>query len=151
MVIFLIFLPFNAPQRNIMKQSLKFSTIFAFGLFIGFTLFWIKSHTTVNINDKNIMLTQIIKSSGTTITPENFSCEGDTESTVGAVAASILEYNLIYDRNRVSLGCFEKICNLSVSYCPPWKTVECGSRLLKFEIDENNRIQEESFTCIDMP
>ena len=134
-----------------MKRALCVFLLFLMGGIIGAVLVWVDSHKTKKTLTRDITLESILAYSATSISPQNFSCEGNVKKTVGAVVASIFENNLLYERNRVSLGCFEKTCTLSVTYCAPWQEQECGSRFLKFKMDPNKSINASSFACIDMP
>jgi hypothetical protein len=42
-------------------------------------------------------------------------------------------------------------CWLLFSDCRPWQSIECGSRHLGFEVDQNVRIVPGSYSCVDVP
>jgi hypothetical protein len=135
-----------------MKKYFIYISLVIISAAAGSLITWVNSFgiTSAQIEEK-VSLEVLLEHSNTVITDSNYSCEGKAVKTVGAVAASIIELNGLYKRNRLSYGCFDNTCVLSVSSCMPWQSLECGSRILKFEIEEDNVIQKHTFTCIDMP
>ncbi len=135
-----------------MKSFISYSLVLIVGLLIGGTIMWVSTYFDNPKKSKPpIVLEEVLKYSNTHIESKNFSCEGKIQKTVGAVIGSIYDFNNHNTRNMVSFGCFEKTCVLSISDCKPWQSQECGSRLLRFEINADNEIDPTSFTCIDVP
>jgi uncharacterized protein YaiE (UPF0345 family) len=135
-----------------MKQFISHSFILIVGLLMGGTYIWVSSYLDDPRENKTLItLEEVFKYSNTQIESEHFSCEGETGKTVGAVVGSIYDFNNQNTRNMVSFGCFENTCVLSISDCKPWQSQECGSRLLRFEINTKKEIDPTSFTCIDVP
>lgn len=89
------------------------------------------------------------------IQTENFNCSDihliGLKPTVGDVLASMMSSNLTSVRNRQSFECIDNVCSLSISDCKPWQSSECSTRVLKYEIDQDQQIKPDSFHCIDVP
>ena len=102
-------------------------------------------------SDTNDLMVKILEHSNTSISDDNYSCEGVAVKTVGAVVASLLENNKINKVNNLKYGCLENTCRMSVSSCQPWQSNECSSRFLTFNINSNNEVEKNSFNCFDMP
>ena len=122
------------------------------GAIIGGSVMWISSYYPKSeyVDDK-ISIADILGHSRIAISKSNFSCQGTVDANVGSVVGSIIELNSVNKRNMLSFGCFQNICTLVVASCAPWQNEECGSRFLKFEIDDANKIQSDTFSCIDIP
>jgi hypothetical protein len=97
------------------------------------------------------MLEQVLAHANIQLSEENYSCEGKPLRTVGAVIASIIEFNSRHSKNMVSYGCYNGTCTVSHTDCKPWQGSECSSRFLKFELNEAGDIKADSFSCFDMP
>jgi len=135
-----------------MKKFLIYSLFAVAGTSLGSLITWINSHSNVeSFEESTILLESVLAHSNTKITEDNYACEGKPVKTVGAVFASIIELNNLYKRNMLSYGCINRTCALSVSSCKPWQDQECGNRILKFDLNEKNEIETNTFTCIDMP
>lgn len=135
-----------------MKKYLIYISLLIIGTAAGSIVTWVNSHGKISAHvEESVTLERILVHSMVEITDSNYSCEGKPVKTVGAVVASIIEFNSLYKRNMLSYGCIHNTCALSTSSCMPWQSQECGSRILKFEVDEENIIQAHTFTCIDMP
>lgn len=123
------------------------------GIIIGSFTVYIQSYQ--NIIEQpptpTISLGELFKHTNTIISEDNYSCEGPKLETVGDVMASIYERSLYKARNMFAFGCYEQTCSLSETSCKPWQSSECGSRILRFELSKQNKIDKESFTCLDMP
>jgi hypothetical protein len=139
-------------RKIVMRNSLIYLLIFSLVLVVGATAIWVNSYFPDKTGTNyEAMLEEILVYSNTAISPENYSCEGDPVKTVGSVVASLLELNNINSRNMLSFGCNDKVCTMSVSNCKPWQEQECGSRFLKFFLNEKNGIDVNSFECLDIP
>jgi hypothetical protein len=135
-----------------MKLFISHLLVLIVGLFMGGTYMWMSSYLDRSIENKTpITLEEVLKYSNTHIEDEHFSCEGEIGETVGAVIGSIYDFNNQNVRNMVSFGCYDSSCVLSISNCKPWQSQECGSRLLRFEINTNKEIDTASFACLDVP
>ncbi len=135
-----------------MKKLLFSILLLVVGASFGAIIMWVNSYyPPAPYSQDAAAFANILKHSNVSISDDNYSCEGKPVTTVGAVFGSIIEFNNLYKRNMLSYGCINNTCALSVSSCMPWQSQECGSRILKFEIDENNVIQTNTFACIDMP
>ena len=135
-----------------MKKISLYILLITIGLVIGGGISWVYSYYPERpyVKDK-ISIEDILRYSNTTIAENNFSCEGDTKLNVGAVTASIIELNNLNKRNSLTFGCYQNICTLMVSNCLPWKSQECGNRILKLETNEEDQILPSTFSCIDVP
>jgi hypothetical protein len=100
-------------------------------------------------------LALLMSSSNTHIQAENYKCADipltGLKPTVGNVLASMLSSNLGSVRNRQSFDCIGNVCALSITDCNPWQSSECGTRFLRYEVDQSQSIQSNSFNCIDLP
>jgi hypothetical protein len=135
-----------------MKGIILGVSLVVIGALIGSSVTWVMSYyPPLGKSQEKIAIEDILKYSSTVIAEQNYSCDGDIKETVGDVVASIIEFNSAYKRNMLTLGCYGETCALSVTNCMPWQDQECGSRILKFNIDGSNEILENTFTCIDMP
>ena len=135
-----------------MKKIFFNILLVALGVLIGACFMWVNSYyPPLKYTKDKVGLQNILKYSSTIMTKDNYSCEGETKETVGDVVASIIEINNRYKRNMLSQGCYNDTCTLSVTNCMPWQNQECGSRILRFNINKENVIKESTFTCIDMP
>ena len=122
------------------------------GLSVGWGASWVSSYfETNNEVDLNIELEKIFKYSTTGIKEEADSCEGLKHRTVGSVLGSIFGSNMERPKNSVSLLCYEQECGLIYNDCKPWQTQECGSRILRFGLNEDMEIDPSTFACVDMP
>ncbi len=129
----------------------KISILFL-GIAIGWLCSWVYSYfPSHNESNLDVNLDDIFKFSNTIIESHNYSCEGDDNRIVGAVLGSIFQSNIDNTRNTVSLDCFENKCGLIFNYCKPWQSQECGSRILRFDLNNDDEIIPESFVCIDLP
>ncbi|QDP01181.1 hypothetical protein [Thalassotalea sp. PS06] len=97
----------------------------------------------------DIRVEQILEHANVAISANN--CEGESLETVGDVMASILEINQSSRINRTGLSCDEIHCWYSISECNPWQSNECGSRLLRFEVNQDKTIVASSFQCLEIP
>jgi len=135
-----------------MMNALTKLTLVLAGILVGWGISWVCSYSSSkNGSDLYVELEEIFKYSTTEIKGEADSCEGDKSKTVGAVLGSIFQSNMEMTRNSVSLLCHERECGLIYDYCKPWQTQECGSRILRFGLNENMKIKPDSFVCIDAP
>lgn len=134
-----------------MKRLYYILTLTAAAL-VGGTISWFYSYfPQADFEQDKINIEDILEYSNVTISEGNFSCGVDVENNVGSVVGSIVELNSLNKRNMLTFGCFENTCSIMVTNCMPWKSQECGNRILKLNINQNNKIITESFTCIDMP
>lgn len=123
-----------------------------FTFFIGAAVNWMHSYALNNDHPFDDQLfSKVLGHSTVPIPDENYSCEGDRKDTVAEVVASILAQNAFYTRNRMSLGCYDLECAFSINHCPPWKSSECGSRILRFTLDDSRDVKPDSFICLDVP
>ncbi len=135
-----------------MKNLLFYSSIIIVSFFFGSMISWSYSYYPhLNYIQDKIKIEDILKYSNTSISKDNFACEGKVKYNVGSVVGSIIELNNLNKRNMLTFGCFENTCTIMVTNCMPWINQECGSRILKFNIDNKNKIISTSFNCIDMP
>jgi hypothetical protein len=135
-----------------MKIVLVNLIVLLVGVAIGVFGNWAGSHYVQRtVVDQQELLEQLMSYSDISISDNNYACEGRAVRTVGAVISSQLEMNAANTRNKLSYGCFENTCTMSISDCKPWQDQECSSRFLRFDIDERNRIVPETFNCFDMP
>lgn len=135
-----------------MKKYLSFTALLLLGILLGAAGSWVSSYLPdPEKSSKVITFEKLLTYSPVQIQDNNFSCEGGTGKNVGAVIGSIFDNNNQYKRNKISMGCFETICALSISDCKPWQPGECSSRFLRFELDAENEIIPSSFVCFDMP
>ncbi|MCP4180187.1 MAG: hypothetical protein GY756_20680 [bacterium] len=136
-----------------MKRFIIYLLILFVGILIGSSYIWISTYsdTSGNYSENKIELEEVLKYSNTQIKDDNFSCEGETAKTVGAVVGSIYNMNNHNIRNMVSFGCYNNTCSLSISDCKPWQSQECGSRHLVFEINNEKEIDSTTFKCFDVP
>jgi len=135
-----------------MKRKIFFLFAVILGSLIGGGIVWVDSYSENDIlTDQQKFLESILANSEIVISKENYSCEGNSVKKVGAVIASLLESNRSSKRNSLSYGCYQSVCTMSVSNCKPWQTNECGSRYLKFNIDEEGNINASTFSCFDIP
>ena len=119
---------------------------------MGGCLVWVNSYSGDRIvPNQQELLEEMLSYSEIVISEEHYSCEGKPVKTVGAVVASLLESNNSHTRNILSYGCYGLVCTMSVSNCKPWQESECGSRYLKFNLNNVGNIEASSFTCFDMP
>ena len=133
-------------------KTVVFTLIAVLGCFAGGSIVWVNSYSAKEkMTEQHELLEAIFANSEILISDENYSCEGKPVKTVGAVVASLLEYNLTQKRNALSYGCYESVCTMSVSDCKPWQKSECGSRFLKFNINAKGNIDVSTFSCFDMP
>lgn len=135
-----------------MKKFIFNSILVMLGMLIGSGVAWVYSYYPPLDNLENkVGIDDVLKFSGSLISRDNYSCEGKIKNTVGDVVASIIDLNSSYKRNMLSQDCYKDTCAISVTNCMPWQSQECGSRILKFNIDGNNEILENTFSCIDLP
>lgn len=135
-----------------MKNNIIFLFAAIIGGLIGGGTVWVNSYSeNESLANQHELLVAILAHSETIISKENYSCEGKPAETVGAVVASLLEFNMTHKRNALSYGCYESVCTMSVSNCKPWQESECGSRFLKFNINTEGNIDASTFSCIDTP
>lgn len=97
------------------------------------------------------VLKKLLEHSTVEISPDNNVCEGEPLKTVGDAMASLIAMNAKTVRNRLSYGCYNGVCTVSVSECLPWEESECSTRFLKVDLDSEGSIDASSFTCFDMP
>ncbi len=126
--------------------------ILALCIGLGIGIEWIHSyHEIQNTSDKSQMLERVLTHANIQISEENNSCDGKPVRTVGAVIASIIEFNSRHSKNMVSYGCYNETCTISYTDCKPWQSSECSSRFLKFQLNETGNIKTNSFSCFDIP
>jgi len=135
-----------------MKRTALVITVFLLGTATGLFSAWVCSYReSPPAAEQQPLLENVVRYASTEIAAENYACEGRPVTTVGAVIASLLEINNTTSRNRLSYGCYNEVCTLSVSSCKPWQDQECSTRFLKFERDSQQQILPDSFSCLDMP
>lgn len=135
-----------------MRDSLIYLITLSIGIAIGTIVTWVNSYSfNMNGTNQQEFLEQVLIYSNVAISSENSACEGKPVKTVGAVIASLLELNKLNSRNMLSYGCYGSVCTMSVSNCKPWQDQECGSRFLKFDLNELMGFDLSSFSCFDMP
>ncbi|MCD8522134.1 MAG: hypothetical protein LRY66_17195 [Saccharospirillaceae bacterium] len=135
-----------------MNHSVLSTIIFLLGAAAGFSAAWIFSYRAEPpLAEQQPLLESVMRYANTEIAAENDACEGSPVTTVGAVIASLLAMNNTTSRNRLTYGCYNEVCTLSVSSCKPWQDQECSTRFLKFERDNQQQILPASFSCLDMP
>lgn len=135
-----------------MRQISIYALLVFIGAIIGGGVTWVFSYyPNYDYREDSIKIEDILKYSNVIITKDNFSCEGEINSNVGAVVGSIFESNRSNKRNRLTFGCYQNNCTLMVTNCMPSQSHECGNRILKFYLNEANVIQPDTFSCIDIP
>ena len=135
-----------------MKIIITRTVLVLIGIVIGWYCSWVYSYLPkASEVEVYIDFEEIFKYSNVEITNENNSCNGNNSKTVGEVLGSIFQPNMGNKRNKVSLLCYENKCGLYYNYCMPWQSQECGSRILRFDLDENKKIITKSFVCVDAP
>ncbi|MGI5308581.1 hypothetical protein [Rheinheimera sp. WS51] len=139
-------------ERIEMFRKLVYLATLALCIGLGIAIEWIHSyHETQDKSDKSQMLEKVLTHANIQILEENYSCDGKPVQTVGAVIASIIEFNSSHSKNMVSYGCYNETCTISYTDCKPWQSSECSSRFLKFQLNETGNIKKNSFSCFDMP
>ncbi len=122
------------------------------GALTGGGAVWVKTYIKEKkVSDQHHFLESVLNHSAVKITEDNYSCYGEQSKTVGGVIASLLEFNNLQERNLLSYGCYNLVCTMSISDCKPWQESECSSRFLKFELNKEDKINVNTFTCFDMP
>jgi len=144
-----------------MKTYLKIIIGVQLGVVAGGLAVWAGTHASSGslLNDDSPgvreQLSLLTRYSNIKISTNNYSCESIAFSgarpTVGDVMASMMNSNLSSTRNRQSFECMDNICTLSISDCKPWQSSECSTRFLKYEVDQQQKINPSSFNCIDVP
>lgn len=144
-----------------MNPNLKIVIGIQAGMLIGGIAVWAGSYSSVSNSASEFpqktqaQLAHLVRYSNSLIKAENFSCDyielTGIKPTVGNVIASMMSMNLSSIRNRQSFECLENTCSLSIDYCQPWQATECSTRFLTYQLDNNLRIEPDSFNCIDVP
>ena len=144
-----------------MKTYLKIIIGVQLGVVAGGLAVWAGTHASSGslLNDDSPevreQLSLLTRYSNIKISTNNYSCESidfsGVRPTVGDVMASMMNSNLSSTRNRQSFKCMDNICTLSISDCKPWQSSECSTRFLKYEVDQQQKINPSSFNCIDVP
>jgi hypothetical protein len=144
-----------------MKPYLKTVIGVQLGVLAGGLAVWVGTYANpADVNNNTSLpvsehLALLLCYSHTRIQPENFNCTDipltGLEPTVGNVLASMMSSNLTSVRNQQFFECIDNVCTLSTTDCKPWQTSECSTRILKYEIDQDNKIKSDSFNCIDVP
>ncbi len=134
------------------KKTIRYSFILLLGLSLGLLLSSLYSYMPSQHQSKPaVKLEDIFKLSNTKIDTAHNSCVGDSNRSVATVLDSIFQSALNQKSNIISLDCFEHKCALSINDCKPWQSQECGSRILRFDLDHDKNILPHSFVCIDTP
>ncbi|HDY7997967.1 TPA: hypothetical protein ACGUON_004565 [Vibrio vulnificus] len=134
------------------KKLLIYLVFFVVGVTFGVLLTYVHFYENLQQgSDTHELMERVLEYSNVPISADNYACEGKPLRTVGSVVASLLEFNKINKVNTLTYGCFSDSCTISVSSCQPWRDSECSSRFLKFNIENNNEINPDTFSCIDMP
>ena len=98
------------------------------------------------------------------VPPAQMACEVNPPSKESVklselVTQSILNLVKIKKLNQ-SFGCDQKECYFVVTDCPPttwldkfslFGSMECGSRIIKYQIDDKRNMIKETITCLDVP
>ncbi len=135
-----------------MKIIVIISLSFLLGALTGGGAVWVKTYIKEkNVSNQHQFLESVLNYSTVEITDDNYSCYGEQSKTVGGVIASLLEFNNRQERNSLSYGCYNLVCTMSISDCKPWQESECSSRFLKFELNKEDKINIDTFTCFDIP
>ncbi len=135
-----------------MKQQIVYIVFLWIGICIGGGGFWLSSHIALrDVGNNKIKFEKLLKYSKFKINKDRFHCEGNIDRDVSAVIGSIFDSNDLNVRNKVSFECSEKECTLMISNCKPWQSDSCGSRFLRFELNDQNEIDPSTFECIDVP
>ncbi len=142
-------------NNRVIWQRLKGLFIVLLSLYLGFKAGsyydqW-KSYEYHKTFPSTLSMKSLFTYTDVSISDEHFSCEGERLQTVGEVMASIFSHNQSYERNKVEYGCYGDECILSVTDCSPFKSSECGSRILRLSITPDGKALTDSFSCIDMP
>jgi hypothetical protein len=135
-----------------MFKKLGYLVILALGIGLGIAIEWIHSyHEIQDVSGKSQIFEKVLTHANVKISEDNYACEGKPVRTVGAVVASIIEFNSQRSKNMLSYGCYKETCTISYTDCKPWQSSECSSRFLKFLINEAGNINTNSFSCFDIP
>ncbi len=135
-----------------MYTRVVYLMILVIGIGIGISVTYFQFHSnSMKYLDNNQLLERVFVYSNTLISDDNYACEGKRANTVGSVIASLLALNEINKVNMLTYGCFSDTCSVSVSSCQPWQDQECSTRYLKFNLDNDNKIKPNTFSCLDMP
>ncbi len=137
---------------KMLKRLLIYLVFFVVGVTFGVLLTYVHFYENLQHgSDTHELMERVLEYSNVPISADNYACEGTPLRTVGSVVASLLEFNKINKVNMLTYRCFSDSCTISVSSCQPWRDSECSSRFLKFNIENNNEINPDTFSCIDMP
>ncbi|MDO6526062.1 hypothetical protein [Motilimonas sp. 1_MG-2023] len=126
--------------------------IFAVGLCcgaLGLFIYW-QGEQAVSA-ESDAVLNAIMPFTQQRIQPENQHCEGRDLDTVGKVFVSLISASQREGANSLSVGCFDGLCNISLSDCKPWQTAECNQRFLQFKQRDMGAVDPHSFSCMDLP
>lgn len=140
-----------------MPESFKYLTILIAGAGLGalLQLGYFYSETfyseTENVANNHLLLEKVLQHAAVHISDTNDACEGASAKTVGAVVASLIEFNVRQQKNRMTYGCVGEVCSVYYSDCSFWQQSECSSRFLKFQIKPAGIIDTSSFSCLDLP
>ncbi|MCL1036104.1 hypothetical protein L2750_02900 [Shewanella submarina] len=135
-----------------MTKTFGMGIAFVVGIGVGVICQWLSSYGEIEpVTGNNLPLEKVLNYANVQISDDNYACEGKRARTVGAVVASLVEFNARHSRNMLSLGCSEGICTLSYTDCKPSQIHECSSRILKFHTDTAGKIDRSTFSCIDLP
>lgn len=135
-----------------MRNSIVLILGLVMGIAVGAVAAWVTSYLPVDReNGEEDVLKKLLAHSSVEISPDNNACEGEPLKTVGDAMASLIAMNATTVRNRLSYGCYNSVCTVSVSECKPWEESECSTRFLKVDLDSDGSIDASSFACFDMP
>lgn len=106
-----------------------------------------------------ISMTDLEAHSNFRISQENWRCELETKDTTVGEFINIYKKMIGPEfKNIPNSACEEKdidnettLCHLSYSDCFDGRDYECGSTILAFELDTDNKIIESSFRCSSIP
>jgi uncharacterized protein YaiE (UPF0345 family) len=142
----------NALGVNNMKKLFLTTTTLIFGVIIGWYAKYYQFYSYVEYDQEVAQqLKYLSEYSAEDISSENFSCENESERSVGKIYSGMVAFSMSHKSNTLSAGCDGLICTVIYNYCKPWQTSECGSRILYYEKTVNDKIISDSFRCIDAP
>ncbi len=119
---------------------------------IGWYSKFVHFYSDVNyVNSTSVQLTKFLSSSNISITDDNFSCENEVERNAGKLFAKMVGNSMAHTASTMTAGCTNLTCSITYNYCKPWQNMECGSRILVYEIDLKHSIKADSFKCLDLP
>ncbi len=126
--------------------------LIASGSALGSLVTWYNSYSTKEITSDYVQdFERLLLKSDTIIIDENMSCENWFDNKISSVLSDLIYQNMFNNRNMTTFSCIDNVCYFSLSYCKPWQSQECSTVFLKYEIESNRDIIEDSVMCIVAP